>query len=563
MKRKILGILVVTLLITSLLGSLVNADEFDSILDISSDEASSTFQLTTDDLDALDDLLSRIEDREEREKLQDIFDEIISADGVIDLDAVKSIAQSYFTEALELAGTGVCDEADILIQPVGTTLGASTVFEPPYSCIPYEWGEKTDGEDDFAHSGNQYSGSIGTYAHGWIGGGTAEVMQGLRFYVGRTKTISVDGKLIYMGGGTTVGFGAFAGTEKTWYHDDTYGRADLDSPWDWDDILFKIIGLVTLFGFGTPATIREAINIMGLIAAVDELGIALNDLINAGMAEVRHATFSFSASGPGWHTVYVGMRATASGFITGTGTAVAAGQVASITLGGYGTPYKPDFRGPWYGDPGETLEFCVLVDDANGDPMQVKFDFGDGTTTDWSDFVEDRDLFYVSHVYENEGSYQLRAKAKDCDLLESGWMEVQIKIQEPQLPDLYIFRASLGWADVAPGFPVFGDITLGNCGDPGTHLNWEITEWPSWGSWTFDPMRGSCKQGDYGYITVRVVAPDVKDSYWYGEIKIVNINDPDDFEILSTGLATPKDKVIDTPTSPFFSVQNSKLRAWV
>lgn len=46
--------------------------------------------------------------------------------------------------------------------------------------------------------------------------------------------------------------------------------------------------------------------------------------------------------------------------------------------------------------------------------------------------------------------------------------------------DLYA-HGSLGWPRVKPGSTVTGSFEVENVGSPSSELDWEITEWPSWG----------------------------------------------------------------------------------
>jgi len=241
------------------------------------------------------------------------------------------------------------------------------------------------------------------------------------------------------------------------------------------------------------------------------------------------------------------MRASASGCVTGTGVAVAAGQVASFTLDGYAAPGKPDVYGPTVGGPGENLEWRVFGNDPNRDPVQFKFDFGDGTTSDWTEFIKDGSL-YKSHIYENKGSYQLKVKSRDCDLMESDWTTKEITIKEPERPgDLRIFIVNLGgWTNLHPGETKYGGyFVVQNQGD--LLLRWEISDWPDWGTWDFAPDYGDTHGGYGTTVHVIVTAPNVKKGVWTGEIKVVNKDNSDDFEILVVSMTTPKNKASNTP----------------
>jgi hypothetical protein len=114
--------------------------------------------------------------------------------------------------------------------------------------------------------------------------------------------------------------------------------------------------------------------------------------------------------------------------------------------------------------------------------------------------------------------------------------------EEPE-PDLDC-EGSLSWTDVDPGLTVEGSFTVSNVGDVNSSLDWEVVEWPDWGSgssWTFTPMSGDdLTPGDGAQtVQVEVVAPDEPETEFEGEIKIVNNEDSDDYCIIPVSLTTP------------------------
>jgi hypothetical protein len=109
----------------------------------------------------------------------------------------------------------------------------------------------------------------------------------------------------------------------------------------------------------------------------------------------------------------------------------------------------------------------------------------------------------------------------------------------PPEPDLDC-TGSLSWTDVQPGSTVTGSFTVKNIGEQGSSLNWEVSEWPNWGTWTFSP-EGGMNIPKYGtsIVQVTVVAPDQGDQQFSGEVKVVNEDDSNDYEIIPVSLATP------------------------
>ena len=105
-------------------------------------------------------------------------------------------------------------------------------------------------------------------------------------------------------------------------------------------------------------------------------------------------------------------------------------------------------------------------------------------------------------------------------------------------------NGALSWNNIKPGSTVNSSFTIENAGDPGSEIDWEIAEWPSWGSWTFDPSDGDDLKPEDGPITIQVsvVAPDEQNKDFGGMVKIVNKENSSDYCILSASLATPKNK---------------------
>lgn len=99
-------------------------------------------------------------------------------------------------------------------------------------------------------------------------------------------------------------------------------------------------------------------------------------------------------------------------------------------------------------------------------------------------------------------------------------------------------EGNLSWTDVEPGETVEGSFEVSNIGDPGLELDWEIIEWPDWGTWTFDPKSGENLTPEDGsvIVNVEVIAPDEGDTEFVGEIMVVNQDGPDDYEIIPVSL---------------------------
>jgi C1A family cysteine protease len=113
----------------------------------------------------------------------------------------------------------------------------------------------------------------------------------------------------------------------------------------------------------------------------------------------------------------------------------------------------------------------------------------------------------------------------------------------PLIPDID-GHGALKWTKVKTETEVVGNFTVENIGDAFSLLDWEITDYPEWGNWTFNPLNGYDLKPEDGSIIVEVsvVAPSDENKEFTGEIKIVNKEDTDDFEIITVSLKTPRVK---------------------
>jgi hypothetical protein len=108
-------------------------------------------------------------------------------------------------------------------------------------------------------------------------------------------------------------------------------------------------------------------------------------------------------------------------------------------------------------------------------------------------------------------------------------------------PDLQC-EGTLSWTNITPGGSVVGEFTIENIGTPLSYLNWKIDSWSSWGTWTFSQTLGKDLKPEDGPVRIQVSvnAPSVKNAKYTGFVKIININDENDFCLIETSLNTSK-----------------------
>jgi outer membrane protein assembly factor BamB len=106
-------------------------------------------------------------------------------------------------------------------------------------------------------------------------------------------------------------------------------------------------------------------------------------------------------------------------------------------------------------------------------------------------------------------------------------------------------EGALYWTEVKPGSPSRNNITVANIGQSSSKLDWEIESYPDWGNWTFTPDSGDDLEPSDGSVMVEAfaVAPNIKEGAFTGEVKVVNKENINDFEIIEVSLTTVKNKI--------------------
>lgn len=87
-------------------------------------------------------------------------------------------------------------------------------------------------------------------------------------------------------------------------------------------------------------------------------------------------------------------------------------------------PNKPIIiSGKTSGRVGREYEYQSIGTDNDGDFLFYYFDWGDGTDSGWIDYFESGEICSTSHVWKDEGNYEIRVKTRDVYRLESEWSD--------------------------------------------------------------------------------------------------------------------------------------------
>ncbi|MGF3554938.1 MAG: hypothetical protein ACQXXF_06690 [Thermoplasmatota archaeon] len=166
--------------------------------------------------------------------------------------------------------------------------------------------------------------------------------------------------------------------------------------------------------------------------------------------------------------------------------------------------------------------------------------------TDWFEFYYDGNLLIEKAWTAGPNNQGTGYKVIDAvDLYANGaspvyYDDLSLEGEAPPAGDLDC-DGSLNWEKVKAGSTVTGDFQVGNVGDEGTLINWEIASYPTWGTWTFSQTNGTdLAAGDWITINVSVVAPPDKKKEFTGKVKIINSDNPADFCEIDVYLKTPR-----------------------
>ncbi len=96
-------------------------------------------------------------------------------------------------------------------------------------------------------------------------------------------------------------------------------------------------------------------------------------------------------------------------------------QLSTITNN---PPEKPDTpTGPASGKPGTQYLYSTSTTDPDGDFVSYMWDWGDGTTSSWLGPFNSGATATATHSWTEQGSYQIKVKAKDTFGAESDWSD--------------------------------------------------------------------------------------------------------------------------------------------
>lgn len=97
------------------------------------------------------------------------------------------------------------------------------------------------------------------------------------------------------------------------------------------------------------------------------------------------------------------------------------------------TPTTPE--GPGNRGIGETGSYCTSGTDPNGDQVQYRFDWDDGTYSGWTELVNSGTQKCVGHFWSDDGTYLVKSQARDEFGSEGSWSDGKTVIVANQPPN--------------------------------------------------------------------------------------------------------------------------------
>lgn len=105
-------------------------------------------------------------------------------------------------------------------------------------------------------------------------------------------------------------------------------------------------------------------------------------------------------------------------------------------------PTRPS--GPTSGKIGVSLSYESTAIDPDGDQIYYQFDWDDGNISEWQGPYNSGDTIAMSHIWDKQGSYQIKVRAKDIHDQTSTWSEpLAITLPKNKIIDNNLFERIL------------------------------------------------------------------------------------------------------------------------
>jgi hypothetical protein len=103
-------------------------------------------------------------------------------------------------------------------------------------------------------------------------------------------------------------------------------------------------------------------------------------------------------------------------------------------------PATPTINGPSSGKPGTSYNYTFRTADPDGDQVYYYIEWGDGDIVDWNGPHDSDVEITLNHTWDEEGTYNIRAKAKDVYDEESDWETLIVTMPRSKTAFSYLFQ---------------------------------------------------------------------------------------------------------------------------
>ena len=91
-----------------------------------------------------------------------------------------------------------------------------------------------------------------------------------------------------------------------------------------------------------------------------------------------------------------------------------------------------------------SYQYSSAAVDPDGDLVRLRFDWGDGTLSNWTELIASNSTVSLHHAWETVDTYTIRVIAQDANGMNSSWSEpltVHVSEGEEELPPICLFKA--------------------------------------------------------------------------------------------------------------------------
>lgn len=197
-------------------------------------------------------------------------------------------------------------------------------FEAPFNNTN-SWTTDTPLVDDAYANANNGTGGFTCIANATAGAAKSIALQSVYIQLDRPQEVHVKAKIEFHGGSNVVGIGAFAGVEKLWGHGDNLNKTNIEGGLNYGALEDRIGRIADLKNLDVKSYVKSLVTD---IAGVYELTKALDRI---GEPKTAYVNFSFSGD-QGYNHIHAGLRALATGAVSGQGASLVVGRVKYIEV---------------------------------------------------------------------------------------------------------------------------------------------------------------------------------------------------------------------------------------